>query len=108
MTGSDRGVEAGRLVSLMVQDDDCAPRYRDGDRLLCEPRAEAELGEDIVVIVRDGGVRIGRLAALDPEAVTIEYGRAPVAIPREEVGAIWPVRLMAPGRAPVRTASQLH
>lgn len=108
MTGTDRGVEAGRLVSVMVQDDDCAPRYRDGDRLLCEPKAEAELGEDIVVIVKDGGVRIGRLAALDPDAVVIEYGRAPVAIPRADVGAIWPVRLMAPGRMPVRPASRLH
>jgi hypothetical protein len=88
----------GKLVSILVQDDDCAPRYRDGDRLLCEPKAEAELGEDIAVIVKDGGVRMGRLAAMDGHAVTIEFGRLPVAIPRAEVGAIWPIRLIAPGK----------
>jgi hypothetical protein len=108
MRDIDQDAEAGRLVSLLVQDDDSAPRYRDGDRLLCEPKAKAELGEDIVVIVKDGGIRVGRLAALAPETVTIEFGLAPVAIPRTDVGAIWPVRLMAPGRTTMSPASRLH
>jgi hypothetical protein len=90
--------EAGRLVSLLVQDNECAPRFRNGDCLLCEPKAAAELGEDIAVIVKDGGVRLGRLAAIDPHSLTIEFGRMPVAIPRAEVGAIWPIRLIAPGK----------
>lgn len=87
-----------RLVTLFVQGDDAAPRYRDGDQLLCAPEAAPELGEDIVVIGRDGGIRVGRLAALVDGTVIIEQGTAETAIPRADVGAIWPVRLMAPGR----------
>jgi phage repressor protein C with HTH and peptisase S24 domain len=86
------------LVTLFVQGDDAAPRYRDGDRLICAPRAAAELGEDIVVIIRDGNIRVGRLAAADAGVVVIEQGPAATKIPRGEIGAIWPVRLMAPGR----------
>ena len=94
-----RGVDAEEyLVTLFVQDDDAAPRYRDGDRLICAPKASPELGEDIVIIVRDGNIRVGRLAALEVSAVIIEQGKAATAIPRGEIGAIWPVRLMAPGR----------
>jgi len=99
MRHTRQSVEAEEyLVTLFVQGDDAAPRYRDGDRLICAPKASAELGEDIVVIIRDGNIRVGRLAALDRGVITIEQGSAATSIPREEVGAIWPVRLMAPGR----------
>ncbi|MBM3549371.1 MAG: S24 family peptidase [Alphaproteobacteria bacterium] len=87
------------LVTLFVQGDDAAPRYRDGDRLICAPKASPELGEDIVVIIRDGNIRVGRLASLEGGAIVIDQGTAErTSIPRGEVGAIWPVRLMAPGR----------
>jgi hypothetical protein len=96
------------LVTLFVQDDDAAPRYRDGDRLICAPRAAPELGEDIVVIIRDGNIRVGRLTALETAAVIIEQGAAATEIPRGEVGAIWPVRLMAPGRMPAAPPASLN
>jgi len=94
-----QGTEAEEyLVTLFVQGDDAAPRYRDGDRLICAPKASPEPGEDIVVIIRDGTIRVGRLASLEAGVVVIEQGSADTSIPRGEVGAIWPVRLMAPGR----------
>ena len=88
------------LITLLVQGNDAAPRYRDGDRLMCAPKGTLELVGDVVVVIRDGNFRIGRLAALDDGAITIELGKAEMAIPRSEVGALGPVRLMAPGRTP--------
>ncbi len=84
-------------VTLTVQGDDAAPRFQDGDRLICAPQASAEIGEDIVVIVRDGNIRVGRLSALDGDAVTIDQERAPLSIQRTDVGAIWPIRLRQDG-----------
>jgi hypothetical protein len=107
MVEIDEGAR-GRLVSVLVHDDQSAPRYRSGDRLLCEPTATAEPGEDVAVIEKDGAVRVGCLMALDQQAITIELGRALVPIPRSKVNAIWPVRLMAPGRKPLAAASSVH
>lgn len=79
-------------VTLSVQGDDAAPRFRHGDRVICAPQASASVGEDIVVIVRDGNIRVGRLSALDLQAVTIDQGRAGMSISRTDIGAIWPIR----------------
>lgn len=89
-------------VTLTLQGDDAAPRFQNGDRLICAPQASAVIGDDIVVIVRDGNIRVGRLSALDMDAVTIEQERAALSILRTDVGAIWPIRLREDG---VRSAA---
>ena len=79
-------------VTLTVQGDDACPRFANGDRLICASQALAEIGEDVVVIVRDGNIRIGRLSALEAEAVTIVQESGPLSLGRLEIGAIWPIR----------------
>ncbi len=79
-------------VTLTVQGDDAAPRFQHGDRLICAPQASAVVGDDIVIVVRDGNIRVGRLAVLDAQAVTIHQEQAELSIQRTDVGAIWPIR----------------
>jgi hypothetical protein len=107
MVDFDEGMR-GRLVSVQVHDDVSAPRYRSGDRLLCEPTATAEPGEDVAIIEKDGAVRVGCLATADQHTVTIELGRVAVPIPRSKVRAVWPVRLVAPGRKPAASSTRAH
>lgn len=82
-------------VTLSVQGDDAAPRFLNGDRLVCAPKAAAAVGDDIVVIIRDGNIRVGRLSSLEAERVIIEHGPVDLPIPRTEIGAIWPIRQLA-------------
>jgi hypothetical protein len=95
----------GRLVSVVVHDDQSAPRYRRGDRLLCDPAGIAEPGEDVAVIEKEGAVHVGCLTTLDQQTVTLELGRVSVPIPQSKVKAVWPVRLMAPGRKPLAAST---
>jgi hypothetical protein len=66
-----------------------------GDRLICAPKAAVAVGDDIVIIIRDGNVRVGRLSSLEAERVIIEYGPVDLPIPRTEIGTIWPIRQLA-------------
>lgn len=86
------GLEEEYRVTLTVQGDDAAPRFEHGDRLVCAPQGSAAIGDDIVVVVREGNIRVGRLSALDALTVIIDQAKAELSIERRDVGAIWPIR----------------
>lgn len=84
--------------ALRVRGDSMHPRYMAGEFVIVEPSREAQIGEDVIVALKDGRKMIKRLNWIrDGEAqlVSINDGYQPLTISLEEIEFMH----YAPGRA---------
>lgn len=88
--------------ALRVRGDSMQPRYRTGEFIVVEPNMEAQPGEDVVVICRDGRKLLKTLAWIRNKEIcllSISNGHPPLTLELQEVDRIHVVAGRVPARA---------
>ncbi len=83
-------------VAVDILDNGHAPRYRFGDRVLCDPEARPRKGDDVLIVVRVGYPKAATLARVNRKTYLVERGDNRILIPRASFIHLHPIRDVVP------------
>lgn len=83
-------------VAVDILDNGHAPKFRFGDRVLCDPEARPRKGDDVLIVVRVGYPKAATLARVNRKTYLVERGNDRILIPRASFIHLHPIRGVEP------------
>ena len=83
------------LVAVDLHDDGHAPRFRAGDRVLCDPEARPKAGDDVLIVVQLAHPRAATLLKINRTSYLVARGDDRMLLPRASLIRLHPIRAAA-------------